>query len=142
MNLPEIGKTITTDAALDLCKHFNLNYLSKRIELNKNNYKEWIFDGCSCVHDKFLGLIAGCNSDDITYKCCLPHDLAYAYGDLGNHVERKRVDLKFLNDLIIKVEMEEWIATAIYQGVRIGGGEIFGLTFSWGFASKQTKISF
>ncbi len=80
MKLPEIGETITTDTVLDLCDHFKLNYLIQRIENNKKSYEDWIFDGCSCAHDKFLGLITNCNSRDITFKCCLPHDLLPKYG--------------------------------------------------------------
>ena len=51
-------------------------------------------------------------------------------------MERKRVDLKFQSDLITKAQMKEWIASAIYEGVRVGGPEVFGLSFSWAFARK------
>ncbi len=39
MKLPEINDMITAEQALDLCKHFKLDYLIKRIESNSDNYK-------------------------------------------------------------------------------------------------------
>ena len=87
-----------------------------------------------------MGLFTGCNWKDITYKCCLPHDLCYGYGELGNDIERKRVDVKFYSDLVTKAGMIKWYASAFLAAVRIGGSEEFGLSFSWGFAN-QKKLS-
>jgi len=39
MNLPEIGDIITTKKALELCRHFSLDYLIDRIESNPKNIK-------------------------------------------------------------------------------------------------------
>jgi hypothetical protein len=137
MKYPEIGDMITTKQALELCKHFNLDYLIKRIDTNTEKYKEWGFDGCSGLPDEIMGLFTGCDWQDITYKCCLPHDLCYGYGELGNDIERKRVDLKFYSDLVTKAGMKKWQASAFLAGVRIGGAEEFGMSFSWGFAHKD-----
>jgi len=136
MRLPEIGDIIKTDEALELCRHFNLDYLIKRIEANPDGYNSWEFDGCSGLPDEILGLFTGCNRDDITYKCCLPHDLCYAYGRPGDDIERERVDIKFYSDLVTKAHMKKWMASAFLAGVRIGGREAFGLSFSWAFAHK------
>ena len=108
MKLPEIGDVITTKEALELCRYFGLDYLVERIESDPERYKE----------------------------CCLPHDLCYGYGEPGNDIERKRVDLKFYSDLMTKAGMKKWYASAFLAGVRIGGAEEFGLSFSWGFAHK------
>ncbi|MCP5106368.1 MAG: hypothetical protein GY950_23485 [bacterium] len=135
MRLPEIGNTITTERALELCKHFKLDYLIKRIQENPDRYKSWKFDGCSGLPDEILGLFTG-DWRDITYKCCLPHDLSYAYGERDNDIERKRVDLKFYSDLVTKAGMKKWYASAFLAAVRIGGVEEFGLSFSWAFACK------
>ena len=136
MNFPKIGDRVDTEQALALCRYFKLDYLVLRLEQAPSLYKSWVFDGCSCVHDEFLGLLTGCDSEAITYKCCLPHDLGYAYGEPGNRMERERVDLKFQSDLITKAHMKEWLAAALYEGVRVGGEEVFGLSFSWAFARK------
>lgn len=137
MKYPEIEDMITTKQTLELCKHFNLDYLVKRIETNTEKYKEWKFDGCSGLPDEIMGLFTGCDWQDITYKCCLPHDLCYGYGESENDIERKRVDLKFYSDLVTKAGMKKWQASAFLAGVRIGGAEEFGLSFSWGFAHKD-----
>ena len=135
MRLPEIGNTISTERALELCKHFKLDYLVKRIQENPDRYKSWEFDGCSGLPDEILGLFVG-DWRDVTYKCCLPHDLSYAYGEQDNDIERKRVDIKFYSDLVTKAGMKKWYASAFLAAVRIGGAEEFGLSFSWAFASK------
>lgn len=140
MKLPEIGDIITTQRALELCRYFNLDYLVQRIESNPQGYRDWKFDGCSGLPDRLMGLFTGCNWKDITYKCCLPHDLCYAYGKPGNAIERKRVDVKFYSDLVTKAGMAEWCASAFLTAVRIGGAEEFGLSFSWGFASISGHV--
>jgi len=136
VNLPEIGDTVSATEALELCRHFGLDYLVKRIESAPEGFKDWNFDGCSSLPDELMGIFTGCNWKDITYKCCLPHDLSYGYGELGNKIERKRVDIKFYSDLVTKAGMSEWAAAAFLAAVRIGGAEVFGRSFSWGFARK------
>lgn len=136
MKLYEIGDIITTQKALELCAHFGLNYLVDRINTNPDSYKDWSFDGCSRFPDEVMGLFTGCDWKDITYKCCLPHDLCYGYGEIGNDIEREWVDKTFYNDLVTKAGMRKWIASAFLSAVRIGGGEEFGLSFSWVFAHK------
>ncbi|MEW6670275.1 MAG: hypothetical protein AB1427_01145 [Thermodesulfobacteriota bacterium] len=137
MKLPEIGDTVTTPEALELCRHFGLDYLVARIASDPDGYKEWTFDGCSGLPDELMGLFTGCKWQDITYQCCLPHDLAYGYGEPGNKDERKRVDKKFYNDLVTKAGMRKWAASAFLAAVRVGGAEALGLSFSWGFARRK-----
>ena len=137
MKLPEIGQTVTTKDALKLCRHFGLDYLAGRIEANPKHYKDWVFDGCSGLPDELMGLFTGCRWEDITYQCCLPHDLCYAYGEEGNGAERKRVDAKFYSDLVTKAGMKEWLASTFLAAVRVGGQEELGLSFSWAFARKK-----
>jgi len=43
----------------------------------------------SGLPDKVMGFFTNCEWEDITYKCCLPHDLCYGYGELGNEIEMK-----------------------------------------------------
>lgn len=140
MKLPNIGDTVSTEKALKLCRHFGLDYLAKRIAANPECYKPWKFDGCSCLPDELMGLFTGCDWRDITFKCCLPHDLCYGYGELGNDIERKQVDIKFYNDLVTKAEMPRGRASAFLLAVRMGGAEKFGLSFSWGFAVNKKTL--
>ena len=136
MRLPKIGETISKKVALELCRYFGLDYLVKRIESNPESYKDWKFDGCSGLPDELMGLFTGCKWEDITYKCCLPHDLGYGYGEPGNDIERQRGDEKFYSDLVTKAGMKKWQAQTFLAAVRIGGPEEVGLSFSWGFANK------
>lgn len=141
MDMPQIGDMITTELALELCRHFKLDYLVKRIEADPDQFRDWKFDGCSCLPDEIMGLFTGCDWRDITYKCCLPHDLCYAYGELGNEAERERVDTKFFSDLVTKANMKSWKAYMFLAGVRVGGAEAFGLSFSWGSAHIGKTIA-
>jgi len=136
-NFPKIGETVTNRKARRLCWYFDLAYLASRIEANPAQFKDWRFDGCSWLPDRFIGLFTGCNWRDITYKCCLPHDLGYAYGEPRNIVERKQVDSKFFNNLVTKAGMKKWMAYIFFISVRIGGIESFGSSFSWSFASRR-----
>lgn len=137
MELPRIGDTVTTERALALCRSFGLDYLVDRITGNEARYNSWTFDGCTGLPDELLGLFTGCNWEDITYKCCLPHDLCYSYGEPGNDIERQRVDLKFYSDLVTKAGMKTFLASAFLAAVRVGGSQELGLSFSWGFALKE-----
>jgi hypothetical protein len=136
MRLPAIGDTVTTEWALELCNDFGLDYPARRIEADPERYRSWTFDGCSCLPDRLLGYLTGCDWRDITYQCALPHDLCYAYGEKGNRSEREQVDLKFYNDLVIRAGMKTWMARLFWFGVRLGGAEALGLSFSWGFAGR------
>jgi hypothetical protein len=136
MKLPKINDMITTEQALALCKHYNLDYLIKRIESDPEKYKSWEFDGCSGLPDKVMGFFTDCAWEDITYKCCLPHDLCYGYGERGNKKERERVDKQFYRDLVTQAHMKRWWASVFFAAVRVGGVEAFRLSFSWGFAHK------
>ena len=137
MEFPKINDIIDTKLAIELCRYFGFDYLMSRIEANPGQFKDWEFDGCSCVQEKMLGFLSGCDPQVIIEQCCLPHDLCYAYGEPGNDDERKSVDNRFFNDLVDKAGMKRWMAYALLAGVRVGGAEEFGLSFSWGFARKD-----
>lgn len=137
MKLPEIGHKIDTSYALELCDHFKLDYLVKRIKENPDQYKSWAFDGVSCLPDKLFALCADVDQETLTWQCALPHDLCYGYGEPKNDIEKARVDLKFYSDLVTKAKMDKFLASALHAAVQIGGGEELGMSFSWGFARKR-----
>ena len=129
--LPRIGEIITTERALELCGHYDFNKLSKRIEDNPDDFKEWKFDGCSMTPDAVLGELIKVPS---LTEICLRHDLGYAYGDPGNEQERLEVDRKF-HDELLNTGAREFAAKAMFDAVRVGGKEELCLSFSWGFAN-------
>ncbi len=132
MQLPDIGDMITTEKAMQFCRHYGLGFLVNRIEDNPDNYTSWKFDGCSMLPDKLISALI--NVETLT-EICLRHDLRYAFGEPGNDEERLRTDL------ILALELLEGGASAVvsetfFDGVRLGGGEL-GFSFSWGFARKR-----
>ena len=142
MQLPEIDEKINIDRALELCNHFNLDYLVKRIQDNRQDYVDWRFDGVSGLPEQLAALIGGVDQNTLTYQCALPHDLAYAYGEPGNTIEKERVDIKFKSDLLTKARMHPLSAELFYAAVRNGGIEQFCLPFSWAFSHKKRKKIF
>lgn len=136
MEFPAIGNPITTEKAIELCRYFEFDHLVYRIEAAPERYTEWKFDGCSGLPDEIMGFFTGCDWRKITYACCLPHDLRYAYGEPGNEAERKAADEELYQNLVNRAGMKKWCASAFLAAVRIGGVETFGLSFSWGFAHK------
>lgn len=130
----EIGKVVTTEQAIQLCKQYNLNDIIKRIEINPDNYKSWVFDGCSMTIDEWLN-ITGIQSEKITQKCLI-HDLKYAYGIPGDEIARLDADICFYNDLV-DIGVKPRIASIFYKAVRMGGGESGNFDFSWAYASKK-----
>ena len=137
MNYPEIDEIITTERALELCKHFELNHLVERILKNPDQYKEWPFDGVSVLCERFAAGVAHVDQEILTNHCALPHDLEYAYGIPGDKKDKKRVDDEFKQNLLNKAHMSEFWASIFHKAVRIGGKEELGLSFTWAFAQKD-----
>lgn len=135
----KIGDVITPEKGLELCRHFKLNHIIRRIENNLDDYKSFEFDGCSLIPDELLGLFTNCKWQNITYLCCLPHDLEYAYGESGDEEGKLSADLVFKHNLLFKAHMKEWLAVTFLVAVDIGGTENLGLSFSWSFARKKSS---
>jgi hypothetical protein len=137
--MPKIGETINNGSAIRLSEWFGLNHVIDEIEwadrTHPDIFKPWVFDGCSCVPDRLLG-ITGVRWTEITYKCALIHDLEYAYGISGDTVARKNADVRFYDNLI-GVGLNRIWANIFYYFVRVGGAECFGRSFSWGFARND-----
>ena len=131
--LPKIGEVVTTERALELCVHYDLNYLAKRIKDNPDHFKEWEFDGCSMTPTEVLSKAIKVPS---LIEICLRHDLGYAYGDPGNEEERLKVDRQFQSELL-NAGASEYVAKAMFNAVREGGKEKYCLPFSWSFARVE-----
>ncbi|MBU0464095.1 MAG: hypothetical protein KKD21_11200 [Proteobacteria bacterium] len=123
---PEIVKRNNADTFLEACRKLHTMF-QRFVSLSTGHDDGTSGIDFSTVEDRIK---------DITYKCCLPHDLCYAYGDPGNDIERKQADDNFYSDLITKAGMKKWCAAAFLAAVRLGGTEEFGFSFSWGFAHK------
>lgn len=133
----KIGSTINPAKGLQIANQLGFLHIVQRIEAQPEMYEYFIFDGCSCIPDELMGLFTGCKWQDITYLCCLPHDIQYAFGDLGNKEERKSADYLFFHNLIHLAGMKPWLASVFMNAVKLGGSEKLGLPFSWGFANVK-----
>lgn len=130
--IPKIGEDITTQRALSLCKHYGFEHLVRRIEENQEDFKDWVFDGASMIPDGLLSQAAGIpNLTEIALK----HDLKYAYGALGNRVEKSNADMEFKEELLNDGASQE-IAELMFKAVDIFGDGLLKTSFSWGFARK------
>jgi hypothetical protein len=137
--VPKIGEIITTERALALCVHYDLNYLAVRIEKNPDHFNDWEFDGCSMTPTEVLSKAIKIPS---LAEICLKHDLGYAYGDPGNQAERLKVDRQFQSELL-HAGASEYVAKTMFIAVREGGKEELCLSFSWGFARVEPcKLGF
>ncbi|MCP4651076.1 MAG: DUF1353 domain-containing protein [PVC group bacterium] len=132
MKLPQIGDTITTLRAIELCKHFKFYELSAYINRDIEKFKPWVFDGASMLPDKWFVKTSKIPN---LIEIALKHDLEYAYGEHGDKVRRKEVDLKFRKNLR-KDGVGPVLAEIMYRAVRFGGSEILKRSFSWGYARK------
>lgn len=133
---PKIGELITTERAIELCRHFALQHLVERISAHPEQFRPWRYDGVSCVPDELLMLFTGRGHtwQDITNECALPHDLQYAYGSPGDRHEKYIADHDFSVRLVTKAGMKPGLAEMFRQLVERYGGEERRKSYSWGFA--------
>jgi len=132
---PPIGSQITNQNAYQLCQQYGLIAEAHRLSSYPNFYRSWTFDGVSGLPDHILHLLG--NGFNITYQCALPHDLAYAYGQLGDSRARCRADRNFRENLINLAAVNPVKAYIAWLVVRILGSSHIGLSFSWSFADKR-----
>jgi len=138
--IPRINDIVTVKRGIQLCQYFGFENIVQRIKANPNHYAPWKFDGCSGIPDELLWNFSALNWEDVTLKCCLPHDLEHAYGVIGDEEARKQSNINFKSNLRNKTKMEPWLAQIFYKAVQIGGCEKLDLPFSWGFAYIGGKV--
>ncbi len=129
MLIPEIGETITNERAIELCMHYELDEIVQRIKHSPSLFKPWVFDGASCVNDELLAEVFNLPGIE---EIALQHDLAYAYGVIGDRRARKQADIKLKEDVVDDGGSEALAYTA-YLLVR-AGGNIPDTGYQWGFA--------
>ena len=137
MSILPIGTLVTNSTALALCDTFGLDYISQRIRDHPHVYRPWIFDGVSGIPDWIFNFFG--DREAVTSRCALVHDLAYAYGELGDSEERKNADRIFYHNLIKIGKFNPLIAKLCYLAVRVGGHQEYGFSFTWGFADTRIK---
>lgn len=135
MRYPKTGETTTVARGIELCEHFGLFDISEKLRKNPDRYRSFEFDGCSRIPDGLVARLSSMSEYALTYKCCLPHDLKYAYGDPG---DRKAFDVANheLKLDIVSNGGAYMIANMFYDFTDLFGWEDGDHSFSWGFAVR------
>ncbi len=124
----EIGNKITTEMALELCKHYGFGHLISRIEEDQESFKDWIFDGASTIPDELFSRIFDIPSlTDISLR----HDLKYAYGEPGNKEKKRSLKRGYLT-MVLRQKSQ----ISCSKLSTLFGDGLVKTSFSWGFARK------
>ncbi|MFM7331141.1 MAG: hypothetical protein ACKO1L_05700 [Brachymonas sp.] len=134
VTIPKIGDMITTEQAIELCRHYDLHYLIERISKNPQDFKSWVFDGASMIQDALFAKIFSIPNLTVI---ALRYDLKYAYGDPENQDERKRAD-KELKQELLNDQASKLVVYPMYWAVRVFGNGPLKTDFTWGFARNNT----
>lgn len=139
--MPGLGDEITPAQGAILCSRYELHETAERVANNLCDYKSFVFDGCSMVPDRALAALTQDSGlwVKVIYNACFPHDLGYAYGQIGDKAGQKHNDMQFYFNLLA-CGVGKNIARIMLRAVRLGGAEWLCMSFSWGFADRRRII--
>lgn len=123
MKLPDINEEVPLERVKEICEHFGLVELWKKIEKDPPAMT-FVSDGCTMWPNETNGINI--------YQACFLHDLKYWAGYPNEDVERLIADAELMID-VARIRNSTKMAETMFQGVRIGGTENLKLSFSWGF---------
>ncbi len=123
MQLPKPNEEVSLNKIKEICEHFNLPDLWKKIESDPPA-QTFSSDGCTMWPDI---------TDDISiYQACFLHDLKYWAGRPNEDVDRLVADAELMID-VARLRESTKIAETMFHGVRVGGTDMLKMDFSWGF---------
>lgn len=125
---PKIGEIITPERGIQLCRYFGLDHIVARMSVCLWAFEPFEFDGCTGLPDELfdrIGLL-WLDWENITVRCCLPHDLEYNYGIPGDEVGRYFADLNIRENLVLKASTPCWVANTFFAVVRKHGKKHYG----------------
>jgi hypothetical protein len=126
MELPGKGEEVGLDRIREICEHYGLHQLWRKIERDPPR-SPFRSDGCSMWFDSWFGVSL--------YPACFLHDLKYWAGYPGEDVERLIADAELMID-VARLLNDTRMAETMFHGVRLGGHEMFKQPFSWGFGRE------
>lgn len=132
--LPERNAPVPMAEIESICHHYGLTELWQQIKSNPPSLP-FRSDGCSVWPDTWL-------SGRDLYEGCFVHDLYYWSGTPGDEMGRLRADVWLLMWVAENVSIE--LGEAMFNGVRVGGGEKLDTPWRWGFgrlASPKVKAT-
>jgi len=126
MNLPPIGQEVPLAQIKEICEHYGLAELWKKIERDppKLSFKS---DGCTGWVNEWKGISI--------YSAGFLHDLKYWAGYPGEDVSRLIADAELMID-VARLLNNTGMAETMFAGVRVGGNEKLNTPFSWGFGRR------
>lgn len=126
--LPAAGEEVSLPRIKEICEHYGLHALWAKIERDPP-IRPFKSDGVTGWFDEWRGVSL--------YPAGFLHDLKYWAGYPGEDVERLVADAELMIDVARALGSTE-MAETMFHGVRVGGAEIFGAPFSWGFGRIKT----
>lgn len=130
-DLPPIGEEVPLPRLREICAHFGLHDLWRKIERDPP-VRPFKSDGCTGWFDEWKGVSL--------YPAGFLHDLKYWAGYPGEDVERLVADAELMRD-VARLLGSTQMAESMFHGVRLGGTEKFKLSFSWGFGRVPLRKS-
>ena len=121
--LPERNETVSLAEIESICRHYGLDALWAHIEADPPELP-FRSDGCSVWPDTWL-------SGRDLYEGCFIHDLFYWSGTPGDRMGRLHADIWLMLWVAEHASIE--LAEAMFNGVRVGGGELIETPWRWGF---------
>ena len=121
--LPQHNQEVSLTEIKTICAHYGLEELYSLIESNPPELP-FRSDGCSLWPDTWL-------SGKELYEGCFIHDLHYWAGVPGDAMGRLKADVWLMMWVAENVSIE--LAEAMFNGVRVGGGNRLETPWRWGF---------
>ncbi len=127
IELPKAGQVVSLPEIERICRHYQLPALWEKIRKDPPA-KPFSSDGCTSWMNESEGVSI--------YAACFLHDLKYWAGFPGEDVERLAADAELMIH-VARLLNSTQMAEVMYHGVRVGGGEGFKASFSWGFGRRK-----
>ena len=124
--LPEMGEVVPLPRIKEICAHYGLPALWKKIESDPP-VRPFKSDGCTGWINEWKGISI--------YSAGFLHDLKYWAGYPDEDVERLIADAELMIDVARLLNATK-MAETMFHGVRVGGHEHLQADFSWGFGRR------
>lgn len=124
--LPEMGEVVPLPRIKEICAHYGLHDLWKKIEADPPP-RPFKSDGCTGWVNEWKGVSI--------YSAGFLHDLKYWAGYPDDDVGRLVADAELMID-VARLLKGTAMAETMFHGVRVGGHEHLKADFSWGFGRR------
>ena len=128
--LPRHNEEVSTEQLKAIIRHYGLDDIWALIDTQPPELP-FKSDGCSIWPDTWF------KGKDL-YEGCFIHDLFYWSGIPGDRMGRLKADIWLMMWVAENASIE--LAETMFNGVRVGGGELVNTPWRWGFGRlKENK---